>query len=353
MLFSLKNEEKKYYTKEDVEVIIKELSNNMDTIEEIDLTSNVFKPEAMEEICKIISKMKKLKSVILDEIFTTLNKEEMLISFRFISLALKDKNLVVLDISNNALSSELPEEFINLLSESNNLKFLKIRNCGLGYKGGDRIGECLLKLKIKNNLEYIDIAQNRFFTFPEKLSEGVMSLSNLSVLKLEYNTIDKVTMTKFLKVLKNHPLEILDIRDNFLDVEGCRVLGEIFSTWNLRELMIGDCLARTDGILEFIRYASKKFSSMKLPGDCKEDDEIILDLSNNDWEQECIIELADFCEKYFIKRIFVNGNMYDDDEYLLNAVSKYGGEVVKDEIIFDEEFKSDIDDTLIKMVGKL
>ncbi|KAK6089830.1 hypothetical protein P3W45_001178 [Vairimorpha bombi] len=353
MLFSLKNEERKYYTKEDVEVIVKDLSNNMDTIEEIDLTSNVFKPEAMEEICRVISKMKKLKSVILDEIFTTLNKEEMLSCFRHISLALKDKNLVVLDISNNALSSELPKEFFNLLSESNSLKFFKIRNCGLGHKGGNLIGECLNNLKVKNNLEYLDIAQNRFFTFPEKLSEAVMSLSNLSVLKLEYNTIEKITMTKFLRVLKNHPLEILDIRDNFLDVEGCRILGEIFATWNLRELMIGDCLAHTEGILEFIRYANKKFSSMKLPGDCKEDDEVILDLSHNDWEQECIEKIADFCEKYSIKKIFVNGNMYDDDEYLINAVSRYGGEVVKDDVNFDEEAKSDIDDTLINMVGKL
>lgn len=353
MLFSLKNEEKKYYTAEDVQVIIKELENNLDTIDEIDLTSNVFKPEAMKEISKIISKMPNLKSVILDEIFTTLSKEEMLNSFRQISIALKNKKLIVLDISNNALSSELPQEFINLLSESNDLKFFKIRNCGLGRKGGDLIGECLSKLKTKNNLEYLDIAQNRFFTFPDKLCEGVMSLTNLSVLKLEYNTIEKVTMSKFLKVLKNHPLEILDIRDNFLDVEGCRILGEIFSTWNLRELMLGDCLAHSEGILEFIKYANKKFSSMELPGSCKEEEDVIIDLSNNDWEQECITEIADFCKKYSIQKIFINGNLYDDDEYLIKTVSNYGGEVVRDDIDFEAEMRNDIDDTLIKMVGKL
>ncbi|WUR03517.1 Ran GTPase-activating protein 1 (rna1) [Vairimorpha necatrix] len=353
MLYSLKNEEKKYEKKEDLQKILKYLENNQETIKELDLSSNVFLPDAMAELCKYIKKIKNLKTIILDGIFTTLTKEEMLECFKLISLSITGKDIILLDLSNNALSSELPIEFINLLSNLNSLKFLNIRNCGLGKKGGDIIGECFVNLKTKDNLEYLDIAQNRFFVFPEKLILGINSLKNLNVLKLEYNTIEKITMTKALEILKNHPLEILDIRDNFLNIEGCKILGEIFATWNIRELYMGDCLCQNEGILEFIKNANKKFTSMNLPGDCKEDNDIVLDISYNDWEQDCVEELTDFCDKYNIKKLIITGNFYEDESQLNKVMREYGGELVSQEEENEEEKKGEVDETLISMLKNI
>ncbi|EQB62219.1 ran specific gtpase-activating protein [Vairimorpha apis BRL 01] len=147
------------------------------------------------------------------------------------------------------------------------------------------------------NLEYLDIAQNRFFSFPEKLSNGLLKLNNLSILKLEYNTIEKDSLELFLEKLKNKPIEFLDITDNILSVKGCKYLGELFNSWNLKELRMGDCLARNEGIIEFLKYANK----------------------------------INFCEKYKIKQINISGNFYDDDEPITNACDKYGGQVILEE----------------------
>lgn len=348
MLFSLKHEEKKYCTKEDITPVIVQLTRSIDTIQELDFTSNVFKPEAVVELCKCIRKMKNLKNIILEGIFATLSKSEMETCFKDICSSLKDKKLILLDLSNNALSSDLPEEFTDLLSNLNTLKFLKIRNCGLGYKGGNIIGECLDKLTDKNNFEYLDIAQNRFFNFPEKLCEGISNFKRLSVLRLEYNTIEKISMTQALKVIKDFPLEVLDIRDNFLDVEGCKLLGEIFATCNIRELVMGDCMTYSEGMLEFIKYANNKFVSMGLPGDCTDFVECVLDVSYNDWEQECIEDLIHFCKKYFIKKLFITGNLYDDSSELMKAMHKYGGELIYNELEAEQDLKSEFDDALIE-----
>lgn len=325
MLCSIKGEEKKYQTKKDVEFLLPKLT---ETIVELDLSTNVFEPEAMEEICSKICKMKNLQIIRLDAIFSTLKRQDMLKCLSLICNALIDKRLIELDLSNNALSCEFPEEFYNLIKNLRTLKFLKIRNGGIGLKGGNLLGEMIEHLI---NLEYLDIAQNRFFSFPEKLSNGLLKLNNLSILKLEYNTIEKDSLELFLEKLKNKPIEFLDITDNILSVKGCKYLGELFNSWNLKELRMGDCLARNEGIIEFLKYANKKYVPLNLPGGFDNEIDFTLDISYNEWDQECMDDLVNFCEKYKIKQINISGNFYDDDEPITNVCDKYGGQVILEE----------------------
>lgn len=352
MLYSLKNEEKKYTDKKDVEEIVRDLSLTPLRITGIDFTSNVFKPAAMAEICKCIDKMENLTTVILDEIFTTLVKEDMLKCFSLISKSLMGKKIEHLDLSNNALSAELPEEFINLLMSLETLKYFNIRNCGLGLLGGDKIGECLIKSK--DTLEYIDIAQNRFFKFPQVLKEGIAGLNNLKTLRLEFNTIEKDTMSEFLSVLADKPIEVLDIRDNFLNIDGCKTLGELFSTLDFKELLVGDCLMHDEGVKVFLREASKKRVSLGLPGDveasvfCS-----VLDLSYNDFEQDCIDLLKEFCVRYQIGKIIINGNFFEETEALKTSVEKYGGVLITEEEVVEDTNKGEIDESIIGMVSNL
>ncbi|EOB11395.1 Ran GTPase-activating protein [Nosema bombycis CQ1] len=354
MLFSLKNQEKKYIDKSDTESIVKDLMINPEKITELDLTSNVFKPKAFEGICECIEKMKNLKFVVLDEIFTTLVKEDMLSCFVMVSKALMNKNLEVLDLSNNALSSDLPNEFLDLLSSLDSLKVLKVRNCGLGLMGADKLGECFTRLK-KGNLEYLDLAQNRFFKFPQILAIGLSTLKNLRVLHLEFNTIEKDSMSSFLPLLLDKPLEILDIRDNFLNLKGCQTLGEMFCVMDLKELMIGDCLMHDEGVKAFLKEASTRPVTLGLPGDIEVNVNCeLLDLSYNDFEQESLNLLVDFVEKYQIRKLLINGNYFEETDKLKTTMEKYGGVLVEEDEYKEEEIiKEEIDENLLGMVSNL
>lgn len=352
MLYSLKNEEKKYTDKRDVEEIVKDLSLTPLRITGLDFTSNVFKPAAMAEICKCIDKMDNLTTVILDEIFTTLVKEDMLKCFSMISKSLMGKKIEHLDLSNNALSSELPEEFINLLMSLDTLKHFNIRNCGLGLLGGDKIGECLSKCR--ESLEYIDIAQNRFFKFPQELKKGIAGLNNVKTLRLEFNTIEKDTMSEFLTVLADKPIEVLDIRDNFLNINGCKTLGELFSSLDFKELLVGDCLMHDEGVKVFLKHASEKRVSLGLPGDIETSTYCsVLDLSYNDFEQDCVDLLEDFCVRYQIGRLVINGNFFEEINSLKSSIEKYGGVLISEDEVVEDPNKSDIDDSIVGMVSNL
>lgn len=347
MLCSIKGEEKKYQTKNDVECL---LSNLKDNIVELDLSTNVFEPEAMEEICKKINEMKNLQIIRLDGIFSTLKKQDMLKCLSLICSALKDKKLIELDLSNNALSCEFPEEFYFLIKNLKTLKFLRIRNGGIGLKGGNILGEMIEHLE---SLEYLDLAQNRFFSFPEKLSSGLLKLKHLSVLKLEYNTIEKDSLELFLEKLKDKSIEVLDITDNILSVSGCKYLGELFNNWNLKELRMGDCLARNEGVLEFLKFANKKYIPLNLPGGFDNDIDFVLDISYNEWDQDCVEGLALFCEKYKLRQINISGNFYEDDEPITSVCDKYGGQVILEEEDFENTENYSGLDTITEMVKNL
>lgn len=350
MLFSLKNEEKKYNDKNDVKEIVRDLMLDPKKITGIDFTSNVFKPLAMEELCKCIEKMDNLTTVILDEIFTTLVKEDMLACFSMISKALIGKPIEHLDLSNNALSAELPSEFLSLLSSLNTLKCFKIRNCGLGLIGADKLGECFLQLENKGNLEYIDLAQNRFFKFPQVLSKGLESLTNLKTLKLEFNTIEKDSMSSFLNVLFDKPLEFLDIRDNFLNLDGCKTLGDLFCVLDFKELHVGDCLMHDEGVKAFLEHGSKKMASLVLPGDVESKEYCsVLDLSYNDFEQDCVKLLIDFTSKYQIGTLLINGNFFEDTDDLIKAMEIYGGQLIVEDKLTEEQTNNEIDESLAEM----
>jgi Ran GTPase-activating protein 1 len=298
--------------------------------------------------------MKNLKFVVLDEIFTTLVKEDMLSCFVMVSKALINKNLEVLDLSNNALSSDLPNEFLDLLSSLDSLKVLKVRNCGLGLMGADKLGECFTRLK-KGNLEYLDLAQNRFFKFPQILAIGLSTLKNLRVLHLEFNTIEKDSMSSFLPLLLDKPLEILDIRDNFLNLKGCQTLGEMFCVMDLKELMIGDCLMHDEGVKAFLKEASTRPVTLGLPGDIEVNVNCeLLDLSYNDFEQESLNLLVDFVEKYQIRKLLINGNYFEETDKLKTTMEKYGGVLVEEDEYKEEEIiKEEIDENLLGMVSNL
>lgn len=60
------------------------------------------------------------------------------------ALALLPKQLIEIDLSDNAFGPDGIRAFECLLKEDKNLKVLKVTNCGLSPAGGEMIAEALL-----------------------------------------------------------------------------------------------------------------------------------------------------------------------------------------------------------------
>lgn len=355
MKFSICDQKKKYETMKDTEDVIEGITRSLDELVEIDLSGNYFSGEAIEGICEVLKDARNLRIVNLSSVFLGLDKERLHHNLILLSNMLANHKIQKIDLSDNAISSDFPEEFGKFVSESTDLMHLKMNNCGLGKIGGNRLGECLKKIRNKNMLEIVDVAQNRFFSFPEVLSEALVLFDNIKELRLQYNTIEEETMFEFLRAFKNHELEVFDIRDNFLSPEGASYLGDLYCKWNLRELRVGDCMMGNEGVKDFLKKANTKLSPMMLPGDYDgERKGIILDISYNELEQDAMELLLEFCKKNLVKELAIFGNYHEDVAEIISVVKEQGGIVVTEEHLDISDSDDDkISESLMEKVAGL
>ncbi|AFM98280.1 Ran GTPase-activating protein [Encephalitozoon hellem ATCC 50504] len=355
MIFSIGDQKKKYETKEDVSEVVGEIRKTLDELVEVDLSGNYFSEEAMEEICSALKDAKSLRIINLSSAFLGLDKEKLYNNLVVLSNMLRNHRIQKIDLSDNAISSEFPPELGEFISSSTDLIHLKMNNCGLGKIGGSRLGNYLLGIADKSKLEVVDIAQNRFFSFPKELSDALQEFENIKELRIQYNTIEEETMLSFLRSFGSHSLEVLDIRDNFLSPEGSRYLGDLYCEWNLKELRVGDCMMGNEGVKDFLRRASKKFTPMSLPGDYNSRREgIVLDISYNEFEQDAVEPLIDFCKRNVIKELSVFGNYYDDIRDVIEVVEKQGGVVTtKEHTDVSSDEGLEIDESVIEGIADM
>lgn len=331
MQINLEGQNKLYKTVEDVNDIANQVRENSRSLVELNLTGNVFYPEAMEYLFEEVSKAQKIKKCIFVGILATLPKAIMLTNLKIMCNKLPTKKLELLDLSDNALSCELPDEFRNFFHSMERLMILKINNCGLGEKGGNWLADTLLGMKYKNTLEVIELAQNKFINFPLKLGVALEQFTSLEELRIHYNTIDQKSMDTFLKSFENHSLRILDIRDNALSTEGCRMLGSFFVYWDIEEIYLGSCLMSTEGLNVFLEKASEKLDRPCLHGSFIEyKRKFILDISNNEIEQAGIDALIKFFDNHHVDKLYIQGNEYDDCGELVKLIELKGGKVIHD-----------------------
>ncbi|ADM11512.1 RAN specific GTPase-activating protein [Encephalitozoon intestinalis ATCC 50506] len=355
MIFSIGDQKKKYETREDVSGVVQEIKKSLDELVEVDLSGNHFSEEAMEEICHVLRDAKNLHVINLSSAFLGLDKEKLYSNLAMLSKMLANHKIQKIDLSDNAISSEFPPELGEFISSSTDLVHLKMNNCGLGKIGGGRLGEYLLKIADKTKLEVVDIAQNRFFSFPKELSDALLGFKNIKELRIQYNTIEEETMLEFLRAFQSHSLEVLDIRDNFLSLEGSRYLGSLYCEWNLRELRVGDCMMGNEGVKDFLERANKKFVPMALPGDYDgKRERIALDISYNEFEQDAVEILKDFCSRNIIKELVVFGNYYDDISDIIDIVEKQGGVVITEEHTdLSSDSGMEIDESVIEGIAEM
>lgn len=347
MLYKINTEFQKYSTSESIKSLIDDLLSHKDDISLLDLSMNTYTPEVCKQICNIIKEMKNLKEIKLESIFDTLTYDEMCSSLESISECLP-RTLVSFELPSNAVSCHFPEKFAKFLSECP-LKVLNLHNCGLGEDGLKRISECLSKLENKDNLVSLNISKNRINVISGDFARVFSEFKNITEFRINCNTIEEKSMCDFLKGIANECLEILDLSDNFVCGQAIDQLGEVFLRNKISELLLQDIKIDRGDIYKLLKAMNKKHSQ-DLPGGIDHPKpELILDISCNDFEQDCIGLLEDLSTIFCIKKLVIFDNSYENIDRLREMITSDGGCIIDKE----EDLSEPVDDEIMEKLKDL
>lgn len=159
------------------------------------------------------------------------------------SKGLVGKNLLKLDISNNAVNPYGAKALLHFLEQASSLQALLIYNCGLGTLGAKEIA---LGLKGTPNLRTFSIGRNRMENAGiQAIAESIQYVPLLEELFIYQNTLRKEGLHPlFLQLLKHcKNLISFDLCDNFIRDEATTEMTNIIkNSLNLRNLNLSDCL---------------------------------------------------------------------------------------------------------------
>ena len=85
-----------------------------------------------------------LKRIDFGNIFVSRLRAELPKSLQVMARALLPKQLIEVDLSDNAFSPDWIKAFECLLKEDTNMRIIKVINCGLGPEGGEMIADALM-----------------------------------------------------------------------------------------------------------------------------------------------------------------------------------------------------------------
>lgn len=329
MLYKINTEFEKYSTVESVSEILEELNKNKEQITILDLSFNTFVPEVFSEIAKVIKAMNSLKQVKLESIFDSLTYEEMCKVLIALSEALP-RNLVSFELPSNAVSCNFPEEFGKFLQETP-VKVLNLHNCGLGEDGLKKIVSYLEKLENKKNLTVLDFSKNRINVICDEFAPLLSKFENVTDFILYANTIEEKSMADFLGRIENTKLSVLNLTDNFVCGEAMEGLSKVFSRNSIKELYLQD-IKVDKGDIKRVLQALNSVKEAELPGELAlEKPEIVLDISCNYFDQDCIEVLEDLTLSYKFKKLVIFDNNYEDVDNLKRLVLLDNGCIIDEE----------------------
>lgn len=136
------------------------------------------------------------------------------------SVALLPKQLIEIDLSDNAFGPDGIRAFECLLKDDKQLRILKVTNCGLGPEGGEMIAAALslnTDLKLTHFHAGRDRLENKGIT---ALAEVFKRMGSLEEIHVPQNGIKDAGMKELLEALcscKN--LHTLRVNDNWLKTE--------------------------------------------------------------------------------------------------------------------------------------
>lgn len=249
-------EERMWNKASQVESILKDLEEKKDQITELHLSNNSIGLEVSEALAEKISKLKNLTYAGFNDIYVSRLREEIPKSLSYFISAIQDKNITVLDLSDNAFGPIGVKAIDSYLKTCTTIKELYIQNCGLGPEGASLLAEALKENK-NLKLERIKIGRNRlenkgasafaeYFAQTDSLKEvvafqngikdegmvdflnGLAHNKNLEILKLNDNIPSENAHKSLVTLIpKLEKLQILDVSDSKL---GCESSVELFES---------------------------------------------------------------------------------------------------------------------------
>jgi len=161
MYYVAKVEGKRMWDKvEDIESVLSFLRENREKITGIELSSNSLGYDAAKALAQEIKELKNLEVVNYRDIFVSRKKEDLPNSLHELIRAIEDKNIKVLDLSDNAFGPIGVKSFEFFIKTTKTLKQLHIENNGLGPEGAEMLANSLLE-NGEIQLETLIINRNR------------------------------------------------------------------------------------------------------------------------------------------------------------------------------------------------
>lgn len=284
------------------------------------------------------------------DIFTGRLIDEIPLALQALCDALVDhKELVEIDLSDNAFGGRSAEPMVNFLTHNHSFSILKLSNNGLGITGGRIVAGALVEaakeLKEKNqrsNLTTLICGRNRLEDGSSSVwKQAFESHETLKEVRMFQNGIRMTGFENICQGLsKCKELEIFDMQDNTATLVGARAISEAMKNWsNLKELNLNECLLRPKG-------APLVFEQLKNTPVLEK-----LLLEYNGLQKEAIEVLAEQVAAHLQKltTLNVNANPTDEDdeaiEKLRGAMEKWGNaEGFSAEEMEDPEDEEDEDD---------
>lgn len=177
-----------------------------------------------------------------NDLFVSRKKDELSYSVKFLADSLIGKQILKLDISNNALGPSGAIALSGFLLQATSLQVLLINNCGLGIDGVTTISESLKKGS--PNLEVWAMSRNRAENPGAiKIGEAITSLKKLRELHVFQNVIRLEGMLAIVTALQGcADLEVVDVRDNYVKGQSAKEMGTLIQTCKkLKGLNLSDC----------------------------------------------------------------------------------------------------------------
>lgn len=223
------------------------------------LEGNTLGVEAAEAISDALASKHGLKHAILKDIFTGRLKTEVPPAVRSLMKGILSSSarLVEIDLSDNAFGPIGMEALAPFLESDSceDLKILRLNNNGLGIGGGKILGRALNNLK---NLEVFVCGRNRLENPGAKeIGASLSNLDNLRHIEMPQNGINLAGIEALSEAIKQK-IEILNLSDNTMTIEGGRIIGEALrkSKPKLKHVNFSDCLLKKGGF-SFILEAMK------------------------------------------------------------------------------------------------
>lgn len=348
MLYKVNTQFMKYETIESISLLLQDLESQKHEITTLDLSLNTFIPSVFLKICDKIKTLENLKHVILESVLDSLTFEQMCEFMDSLSNCLP-LDLISLELPSNALSCNFPEKFANFLSNCP-LKVLNLHNCGLGEDGLTRVVNCISKLENKTNLISLDLSKNRINVICPEFANVLSTFKSLERLILNANTIEENSMAQFLNSLQNKNLQVLNLTDNFVCGVAIEPLGELFLKNSFKELYLQDIKVDEHDINRLLKMMLTK-DVVGLPGALEEPKHsLILDISCNNFDQDCIGILMKMLEKFYFEKLIIFDNDFEDCEDLKNEITSHGGRIIEEE---EEEDFEPVEEKLLSMISNL